>query len=87
MSLFSLLYDKVLFVPGEISHQASATDHLVHMDLMQDWRDGKLGNAPQVVIVHPNGRIEEVTPSLEVSVLYDIMFGIYHLFSDSCCSR
>ena len=33
---------------------------------MQEWREGKLGNAPQVVIVHPDGRIEEVTPKLQV---------------------
>ena len=41
-------------------------EHVLHGDLMQEWREGKLGTAPQVVIVHPDGRIEEVTPKLEV---------------------
>jgi hypothetical protein len=41
-------------------------DNVLHGNLMQEWREGKLGNAPQVVIVHPDGRIEEVTPKLQV---------------------
>ena len=41
-------------------------EHVLHGDLMQEWREGKLGTAPQAVIVHPDGRIEEVTPKLEV---------------------
>ncbi|XP_025116077.1 uncharacterized protein LOC112577248 isoform X2 [Pomacea canaliculata] len=41
-------------------------DHILHGNLMQEWREGKLGNAPQVVIVHPDGRIEEVTPKLQL---------------------
>jgi hypothetical protein len=43
-------------------------DNVLHSNLMQEWREGKLGNAPQVVIVHPDGRIEEVTPKLQVQL-------------------
>nr|KAG5693098.1 hypothetical protein BaRGS_014048 [Batillaria attramentaria] len=50
----------------ETSAVSGEADHILHGDLMQDWREGKLGNAPQVVIVHPDGRIEEVTPKLQV---------------------
>ena len=58
MSLFS----------GEGGLRTITADHILHGDLMQEWREGKLGNAPQVVIVHPDGRIEEVTPKLQVCV-------------------
>ncbi|KAK7478359.1 hypothetical protein BaRGS_00030363 [Batillaria attramentaria] len=52
--------------PSEGGLRSVTADHILHGDLMQDWREGKLGNAPQVVIVHPDGRIEEVTPKLQV---------------------
>ncbi|KAL8616375.1 hypothetical protein ACOMHN_032229 [Nucella lapillus] len=51
---------------GEGGLRTITADHILHGDLMQEWRDGKLGNAPQVVIVHPDGRIEEVTPKLQI---------------------
>ncbi|XP_046558877.1 zinc finger protein 184-like [Haliotis rubra] len=37
----------------------------LHNNLMQDLRAGKLGNAPQVVIVHPDGRVEEFSSRLD----------------------
>ena len=43
-----------------------SAQHVLESNLMQEWRDGKLGNSPQVVIVHPDGRVEEVTPKLQV---------------------
>ncbi|XP_070194040.1 uncharacterized protein [Littorina saxatilis] len=51
---------------GEGGLRTITADHILHGDLMQEWREGKLGNAPQVVIVHPDGRIEEVTPKLQL---------------------
>lgn len=51
---------------GEGGLRTITADHILHGDLMQEWREGKLGNAPQVVIVHPDGRIEEVTPKLQI---------------------
>ncbi|XP_050396820.1 transcriptional repressor CTCF [Patella vulgata] len=39
--------------------------NILEKNLMQEWRDGKLGNAQQVVIVHPDGTVEEVTHKLQ----------------------
>ncbi|KAK6185561.1 hypothetical protein SNE40_007767 [Patella caerulea] len=41
------------------------TQNILEKNLMQEWRDGKLGNAQQVVIVHPDGTVEEVTHKLQ----------------------
>ena len=44
-----------------------ASDTL-HKNLLQDIKAGKLGDVPQVVIVHPDGTLEEI-PAASVSVL------------------
>ena len=40
-------------------------DQLIENGLLADMKDGKLGSSPKVVVVHPDGRIEEVTAKLQ----------------------
>lgn len=42
-----------------------ASDTL-HKNLFQDIKEGKLGDVPQVVIVHPDGSQEEIYSKLNV---------------------
>lgn len=50
---------------SEGSNSAMSTDDLIQGSLLNDMREGKLGAAPKVVIVHPNGSVEEVTSRLQ----------------------
>ncbi|KAH9490430.1 hypothetical protein Btru_034862 [Bulinus truncatus] len=48
-------------------HLASGTpltSGTLHKNLLQDIKDGKLGDVPQVVIVHPDGSLEEISSKL-----------------------
>ncbi|KAK6983201.1 transcriptional repressor CTCF, partial [Biomphalaria glabrata] len=38
----------------------------LHRNLLQDIKDGKLGDVPQVVIVHPDGTLEEISSKLPI---------------------
>ena len=40
-------------------------EQLLQGSLLSDMKEGKLGDAPKVVIVHPDGRVEEVTGRLQ----------------------
>ena len=40
-------------------------DQLIENSLLADMREGKLGASPKVVVVHPDGRLEEVTAKLQ----------------------
>lgn len=40
-------------------------DQLIENSLLADMKDGKLGTSPKVVVVHPDGRVEEVTAKLQ----------------------
>ncbi|WAR11384.1 CTCF-like protein [Mya arenaria] len=40
-------------------------DQLIENSLLADMKEGKLGNSPKVVVVHPDGRVEEVTAKLQ----------------------
>lgn len=40
-------------------------DQLIENSLLADMKDGKLGTSPTVVVVHPDGRVEEVTAKLQ----------------------
>ncbi|KAL4234182.1 hypothetical protein ACF0H5_005835 [Mactra antiquata] len=40
-------------------------DQLIENGLLADMKDGKLGTSPKVVVVHPDGRVEEVTAKLQ----------------------
>ncbi|XP_005096662.1 uncharacterized protein LOC101849454 [Aplysia californica] len=48
---------------GQPQGPPSASDTL-HRNLLQDIRSGKLGDVPQVVIVHPDGSLEEISSKL-----------------------
>ena len=50
---------------AEGSNSGLSTDDLIQGSLLSDMREGKLGTAPKVVIVHPNGSVEEVTTRLQ----------------------
>ncbi|CAG2248336.1 CTCF [Mytilus edulis] len=50
---------------GDGGNVALSTEDLIQGSLLNDMRDGKLGSAPKVVIVHPNGSVEEVTSRLQ----------------------
>ncbi|XP_052061077.1 uncharacterized protein LOC127701273 isoform X4 [Mytilus californianus] len=50
---------------GDGGNVALSTDDLIQGSLLNDMREGKLGSAPKVVIVHPNGSVEEVTNRLQ----------------------
>ncbi|KAH3773439.1 hypothetical protein DPMN_174800 [Dreissena polymorpha] len=41
------------------------TDQLLDNGLLDDMKEGRLGNCPKVVVVHPDGRVEEVTAKLQ----------------------
>ncbi|XP_061196867.1 RE1-silencing transcription factor A-like [Saccostrea echinata] len=41
-----------------------SSDQLIHGSLLTDLKAGRLGNMPKVVIVHPDGSVEEVTTKL-----------------------
>lgn len=40
-------------------------DQLIANSLLADMKEGKLGTSPKVVVVHPDGRVEEVTAKLQ----------------------
>lgn len=40
-------------------------DQLIENSLLADMKEGKLGASPKVVVVHPDGRVEEVTAKLQ----------------------
>ncbi|XP_060075338.1 transcriptional repressor CTCF-like isoform X2 [Ylistrum balloti] len=40
-------------------------EQLLQGSLLTEMREGKLGNTPKIVIVHPDGRVEEVTSKLQ----------------------
>lgn len=40
------------------------SDQLIHGSLLSDLKAGRLGDMPKVVIVHPDGTVEEVTSKL-----------------------
>ena len=40
-------------------------DQLIENSLLADMKEGKLGISPKVVVVHPDGRVEEVTAKLQ----------------------
>lgn len=40
-------------------------DQLIENSLLADMKEGKLGTSPKVVVVHPDGRVEEVTAKLQ----------------------
>lgn len=42
-----------------------SADQLIENGLLADMKDGKLGLSPKVVVVHPDGRVEEVTAKLQ----------------------
>lgn len=42
-----------------------SADQLIENSLLADMKDGKLGSSPKVVVVHPDGRVEEVTAKLQ----------------------
>ncbi|KAL3859331.1 hypothetical protein ACJMK2_009556 [Sinanodonta woodiana] len=42
-----------------------SADHIIQNSLLADMREGKLGASPKVVVVHPDGRVEEVTAKLQ----------------------
>lgn len=50
---------------SEGENPSMSTDELIQGSLLSDMREGKLGIAPKVVIVHPNGSVEEVTSRLQ----------------------
>ncbi|CAC5396633.1 CTCF [Mytilus coruscus] len=50
---------------GDGGNVALSTEDLIQGSLLNDMREGKLGSAPKVVIVHPNGSVEEVTNRLQ----------------------
>ena len=68
-------------------------DQLIENSLLADMKEGKLGASPKVVVVHPDGRIEEVTAKLQslsqskpvddflvsLGVTGDTQFGKYFL--------
>lgn len=54
-------------MPKLLSSPRLTTQQLLQGNLLTDLREGKLGSGPipQVVIVHPDGRVEEVTSKLQ----------------------
>lgn len=49
---------------GELIMPLTA-DQLIENSLLADMKQGKLGTSPKVVVVHPDGRVEEVTAKLQ----------------------
>ncbi|KAJ8303600.1 hypothetical protein KUTeg_019996 [Tegillarca granosa] len=43
-------------------------EQLLQGSILNEMKEGKLGNTPKVVIVHPDGRVEEVTSKLQSMV-------------------
>ncbi|CAG5122138.1 unnamed protein product, partial [Candidula unifasciata] len=54
-----------------------ASDTL-HKNLLQDIKSGKLGDVPQVVIVHPDGSLEEISSKGDRMNLEDIFSALAH---------
>lgn len=67
---------------SEGENSTISTDDLIQGSLLNDMRDGKLGAAPKVVIVHPNGSVEEVTSRLQTLVaekqMEEMMVQVVH---------
>ncbi|XP_048753425.2 RE1-silencing transcription factor A-like isoform X2 [Ostrea edulis] len=51
-------------IKSESIESSLTSDQLLHGSLLTDLKAGRLGNMPKVVIVHPDGSVEEVTTKL-----------------------
>lgn len=54
--------------------KSQAVSKNLHRNLLDDIQAGKLGYAPQVVIVHPDGSLEEVSSNLPVTTILKMCF-------------
>ena len=65
------MYRTYFFLSAELEHtcggalKSLTADQLIENSLLADMKEGKLGASPKVVVVHPDGRIEEVTAKLQ----------------------
>ncbi|BFZ19819.1 hypothetical protein BsWGS_22858 [Bradybaena similaris] len=58
------------------------TSDTLHKNLLQDIKAGKLGDVPQVVIVHPDGSLEEITSKGDRLNLSDIFSALSNNVKD-----
>ncbi|XP_059168933.1 zinc finger protein 236-like [Physella acuta] len=58
--------DSILSADGSSTTSAPLTSDTLHRNLLQDIKAGKLGDVPQVVIVHPDGSLEEISSKIPI---------------------
>lgn len=72
--------DSMLSADGSSSATTSGplTSDTLHRNLLQDIKAGKLGDVPQVVIVHPDGSLEEISSKIPIVMSFLLLLLSYN---------